>query len=78
VCPHPRGVRDAMGGRRKGASLAGGYWIWIATQPSTNFTPGIEVVSKSKSPQPENAPYPMLVTPSPIVTLVISVQSRNA
>ena len=34
VCPHPRGVRDARGGRRKRSFLAGRYWIWIATEPT--------------------------------------------
>ena len=43
-------------------------------QPSTNTTPGIVVVSKSESLQPENASVPMLVTLFGIVTLVSPLQ----
>jgi hypothetical protein len=46
--------------------------------PSTNFTPGIVVVSKSEALQPSNAPLPMLVTESGIVTFVSPLQYQNA
>ena len=48
--------------------------VFPTAHPSTNFTPGIVVVSKSESLQSENAPDPMLVTPSGIITLVSPLQ----
>ena len=52
--------------------------VFPTAQPSTSFMPGIVVISKSESLQPENAEDPMFVTLSGIVTLASPLQRENA
>ena len=51
--------------------LPEGAVVFPTAQPSTIFTPGIVVVSKTESLHPENAERPTLVTLSGIVTFVM-------